>query len=119
MATSQSTIDFLLDQLSGVSGISARKMFSGYCLYFAGKPIGLVCNDQLFLKPTQAAKQMIENVLEGAPFPGAKPHLLITADQWEDSEWFCELVRVTARGLPLPKLRKPKSSKPVLHKSKP
>lgn len=108
MATTQNTIDFLLDQLSAAGGISAKKMFGEYCLYLAGKPVGLVCDDQLYLKPTTAGKSMLSEVREGAPYPGAKLHLLITADQWEDSEWLCDLVHATARELPLPKPKKAK-----------
>ncbi len=58
MATAQNTIDFLLDQLSGAGEVSAKKMFGEYCLYLAGKPVGLVCDDQLYLKPTKAGKSM-------------------------------------------------------------
>ncbi|MDO8991290.1 MAG: TfoX/Sxy family protein [Sideroxyarcus sp.] len=109
MATTQNTIDFLLDQLGSAGDISTKMMFGEYCLYLAGKPVGLVCDDQLYLKPTQAGKSKIATVVEGSPYPGAKPHLLITADQWEDAEWLCDLVQATARELPLPK---PKTKKP-------
>lgn len=108
MATTQNTIDFLLDQLSAAGEVSAKKMFGEYCLYLAGKPVGLVCDDQFFLKPTAAGKSKIAAVVEGSPYPGAKAHWLITADQWEDSEWLCDLVRTTARELPLPKPKKTK-----------
>ncbi|MBI5889149.1 MAG: TfoX/Sxy family protein [Nitrosomonadales bacterium] len=108
MATTQNTIDFLLDQLSGAGEVSARKMFGEYCIYLAGKPVGLVCDDQFYLKPTNAGKSRIATVVEGTPYPGARPHLLITPDQWEDGEWLCDLVRVTAKELPLPK---PKAKK--------
>ncbi|MEQ1913909.1 MAG: TfoX/Sxy family protein [Sideroxydans sp.] len=106
MATAQNTIDFLLDQLSVLGEVSAKKMFGEYCLYFAGKPVGLVCDDQLYLKPTKTGKEKLVSVIEGSPYPGANPHLLITADQWEDSEWLCGLVQATARELPIPKPRK-------------
>jgi len=109
MATAKNTMDFLLDQLSGTGSVSAKKMFGEYCLYLAGKPVGLVCDDQLYLKPTSAGKHVLTQVIEGTPYPGAKPHLLITADQWEDREWLCELVLATARELPMPKPRKPRS----------
>jgi len=109
MASSPSTIDYLLDQLSGTGAASSRKMFGEYCLYLDGKPVALVCDDQLFLKPTNAGKSMLTEVIEGSPYPGAKPHLLITGDLWEEREWLCDLVRVTARELPLPK---PKVKKP-------
>jgi len=110
MASSQNTVDYLLDQLSGAGQMSARKMFGEYCLYLAGKPVALICDDQLFLKPTNAGRGMMTEVTEGSPYPGAKPHLLISGDYWEDRDWLCELVRVTARELPLPKprTRKPK-----------
>lgn len=111
MATDQNTIDFLLDQLSRLGGATTKKMFGEYCLYLSGKPVALVCDDQLFLKPTKAGSALLDKVVEGAPYPGAKPHLLITPDQWEDAEWLCELVRATDRELPLPK-PKVKKTKP-------
>ena len=111
MASSQSTVDFLLEQISGSGAVIAKKMFGEYCLYLSGKPVGLVCDDQLFLKPTKVGAKLIAKVVEASPYPGAKPHLLITADQWEDSEWLCELVRATDRELPMPK---PKVKKPKL-----
>lgn len=110
MATDNSTMDFLLDQLAGLGAASAKKMFGEYCLYLSGKPMGLVCDDQLYLKPTAAGRALLDKALEGAPYPGAKPHLLITPDQWEDAAWLCELLRATDRELPQPKpkVRKPK-----------
>jgi DNA transformation protein len=108
MATSKTTMDFLLDQTSELGQVSAKKMFGEYCLYLAGKPVALVCDDQLFLKPTHAGRGMVEQPVEGAPYPGAKPHLLITADQWEDRDWLCRLIQVTADELPEPKPRKKK-----------
>ncbi len=106
MATSQATMDFLLDQLAGLAHVSAKKMFGEYCLYLAGKPVALVCDDQLFLKPTQAGCGMVQQAIEGAPYPGAKPHLLITADLWDDRDWLCQLIQATHDELPLPKPKK-------------
>lgn len=109
MSTRQSTIDYLIDQLSGAREVSARKMFGEYCLYLAGKPVALVCDDQLFLKPTPAGRSLLSRATEGSPYPGAKPHLLIAADLWEDREWLARLVEVTASELPEPKPRKPRA----------
>lgn len=110
MATSQTTIDYLLDQLSNLGDVSAKKMFGEYCVYLAGKPVGLVCDEQLYLKPTKAARAMISDVVEGSPYPNARPHILVTADLWEDGEWLAELIQATAGELPVPK-PKPKSKK--------
>lgn len=100
MATSQSTIDFLLDQLSGCGPVTARKMFGEYCLYFAGKPIGLVCDNQLFLKPTPAVRALMQTPLDGMPYPKARPHLLVSADLWDDRQSLCQWVRATHDALP-------------------
>ncbi len=113
MATSESTIDYLLDQLSDLSDVSAKKMFGEYCLYLAGKPIGLVCDEQLFLKPTNVARAMISDVVEGSPFPKARPHILVTADFWEDGDWLSKLVQATANELPVPKPKSEKGKVPV------
>jgi DNA transformation protein len=111
MPTSQSTIDFLLDQLAESGAVTARKMFGEYCLYFAGKPVGLVCDNQLFLKNTQAARALMTEVVEGAPYPGAKPHLCITADQWDDRQDLGHWVRATAHALDDDAAKKPKPVK--------
>ena len=52
MSSSQSIIDLLPDQLANCGAVTARKMFGEYCLYCAGRPVGLVCDKQLFLKNT-------------------------------------------------------------------
>jgi len=101
MSTQQSTMDYLLDQLRHAGPVSCRKMFGEYCLYYDGSPVGLVCDDQLFLKPTEQGRGLLHEVREGAPFPGAKPHLLIDADSWEDAQTLSLLVRTTAFALPV------------------
>ncbi|MGG4603633.1 TfoX/Sxy family protein [Paenalcaligenes sp. Me131] len=106
MATSAEIINFLLDQLSTVHQLSTRRMFGEYCVYVAGKPVGFVCNDQLYLKITPAGRAFAPGLTEGFPYPGAKAYLLVTADRWEDREWLVELVLVTDSDLPAAKPRK-------------
>ncbi len=106
MATQHRTIDFLLEQTAGA--VSARPMFGEYGVYLDGKMVGLVCDDQLYVKPTAAGRAHTEPVSEAPPYPGAKPHLMIEMDRWEDGDWFTHLLRLTASELPTPKPRKPK-----------
>jgi len=101
MGTQQSTMDYLLDQLRGAGPVSCRKMFGEYCLYYDGSPVGLVCNNQLYLKPTEQGRKLLGEAREGAPFPGARPHLLIDADSWEDAHTLSLLVRTTALSHPV------------------
>ncbi len=59
MATSHDTMDFLLDQLTPLGNASAKKMFGEFCLYLAGTPVGFVCDDQLYLKPTERGQALL------------------------------------------------------------
>jgi DNA transformation protein len=114
MSTSPSTIEFILDQLSNLSEVRARKMFGEYALYHQAKVVALVCDDQLFVKITEPGKAFVaERYVEGSPYPGAKPAMLIAGDELDDAEWLVKLVKITASALPEPK---PKRSK-ILHKS--
>jgi TfoX/Sxy family transcriptional regulator of competence genes len=108
MATQQRTIDYLIEHGTNAGTVSAKPMFGEYGLYVDGKMIGLVCDDQLFLKPTASGRVHAEPVFDAPPYPGAKPHLLIEADRWDNAEWLGELLRVTAAELRTPKPRKSK-----------
>lgn len=109
MASKQSTADYILEQIEGAGSIRSKKMFGEYAIYCDDKVVALVCDDQLFVKPTAAGKAFIGTVQEGAPYKGAKAHFLISGEQWDDREWLRELIRVSARELPLPKPKKTKA----------
>ena len=80
-------------------------MFGEYAIYCKDKVIALVCDDQLFVKPTKAGRSFIGNVVEAPAYPGAKPSFLIE-DQIEDREWLGELIARTEQELPEPKPKK-------------
>ena len=110
MASDQEFVDYVCDQLRAVGGVSYRKMFGENALYCDGKVVALICDNQLFVKPTVAGREKIAElgpVVEGAPYPGAKPCILIDS-QLDDQEWMADLIRMTAAALPLPKPRKPR-----------
>ena len=100
MPTKQSTVDFILDQLISAGDVSARKMFGGYVLYCAGKVVGLVCDDILYIKITEQGRKFVgEYYQEGNAYQGAKTSMLIDEERIEDREWLSELVRITADNL--------------------
>jgi TfoX/Sxy family transcriptional regulator of competence genes len=103
MATDRKTVDYIVKQIAGAGAVSARPMFSEYGLYCDGKMIGIIGDEQLFLKPTAGARALADEAREVPPYPGAKPYLLIDADRWEDRDWMTELSRITAAELPAPK----------------
>ncbi len=112
MATHQITIDLLLQQMSGAGVIRAKKMFGEYGIYCDDKIVALVCDDQLFVKPTEAGEKFIIDVVEGCPYPGAKPYFLIAKDQWNDGEWLSHLIQISAAELPEPKKKVSTRKKP-------
>jgi TfoX/Sxy family transcriptional regulator of competence genes len=108
MPSSQSTVDFLLEQMGEAGLVSARKMFGEYAIYCDGRVIALVCDDNLFVKPTEAGRAFIKEVKEAPPYPGAKPYFSISGEKWDDSEWLSQLIKLTTAEVPLPKPKKRK-----------
>ena len=102
MASDQNFVDFVLDQVKNAGELNARKMFGEYGIYADGKLFGLICDNKLFIKPTDAGRSYIGNVIEASPYKGAKPSFLIE-DKIEDSAWLSKLVSITLQELPLPK----------------
>ena len=114
MATQQSTADYLAAQLSDAGAVRSRKMFGEYALYCDEKVVALICDDRLFVKPTDAGRSFAGNPEEAPPYPGSKPFLLIEEDRWEDRSWMTELIHITAAALPPPKPKKPKKPNSAL-----
>jgi TfoX/Sxy family transcriptional regulator of competence genes len=112
MASSQSTLDFLLDVLSDSRQVSAHRMFGEFCLYYAGRPVGLVCNEQLFLKPSEMSTRLMQESDSGAQFPGARLHLRISPELWDDRNWMTALIHATYASLPPPKVARSRPAKP-------
>ena len=110
MATSKEYIGYVLECLSHIEGISARKMFGDYGLYLDGMIIGLVCDNQFFLKKTQAAADMLgENALIGYPYTGSRG--MYVFDSLDDQDFVCSLLRASWEELPFPKPKKPRGRK--------
>ena len=109
MSTRPDTITHLLDSLT-LLPLTARKMFGEYALYLDGKVVALVCDDQLFLKPTPGALAALPDCQQGIPYPGAKVHLLVT-DALDDPDPVIAALKAIAADLPVPKPKKPKKPK--------
>ena len=110
MASDQNFVDFVIEQIKNAGNITAKKMFGEYGIYSEDKIFGLICDNKLFIKPTQAGREFIGDVIEAPAYEGAKPAFLIE-DKIEDSDWLSQLVSLSLKELPPPK--KKKSSKSV------
>lgn len=106
MSTKQSAIDYILDQLSFLRGVTARKMFGEYALYYNDKVVAFVCDDTLYIKITEPGKDFVGvHYKEGFAYPGAKPSMVIDEDNLENQEWLSELITITEKNLPMPKIK--------------
>ena len=107
MSTAQATVDYILDQLTSVEAVSARKMFGEYALYVGSKVVALVCDDTLFVKITEAGKEFVgDSYEEGCAYDGARPSMVISEELIEDRHWLTKLFELTAEALPQPKPKK-------------
>jgi TfoX/Sxy family transcriptional regulator of competence genes len=100
-------VTFVCEQLRGAGEISSRRMFGEAAVYFQDKVVGLVCDNQLFLKATEAGRARIGVPIEAPPFPGASNWFLMA--DLDDPEFLADLVRATADALPDPKLKAKKT----------
>ena len=105
MASDESFVKFVTEQLATVGNIRSRKMFGEYAVYCNEKVVALICDNQLFVKPTSAGRAFIGNVVEAPAYQGAKPSFLIE-DQLDDKDWLSELIRLTEQELSPPKIKK-------------
>lgn len=110
MTTDLNFVEFVADQIDDTCEISYRKMFGEYAMYSKGKVVALICDDQLFVKSTEAGRSFIGEVVESSPYPGAKLAFLIQ-DKIEDREWLTQLIALTEAELPMPKPRAKKKRK--------
>lgn len=104
MASSKAYLDFILDQLSDLEGISSRAMMGEYILYYRGKVIGGIYDDRFLIKPTKSAAALLPDAPRELPYEGAKEMLLV--DRVEDRAFLCELLNAVYEELPAPKKRK-------------
>lgn len=101
MASSKAYLDFILDQLSELDGISWRAMMGEYIIYHRGKVIGGVYDDRFLVKPVGSAVSMMPNAIRELPYEGAKEMLLV--DNVENRDFLRELINSMYDELPSPK----------------
>jgi TfoX/Sxy family transcriptional regulator of competence genes len=86
-------------------------MFGEYALYAGAKVVAFVCDDQLFVKPTEEGRNFLKQPEEKPPYPGAKLYFWINGEKWDDAAWLGELIQITAKAVPEPKPKKKKLAK--------
>ena len=101
-------VEYVCEQIGGAGSITYKKMFGEYGVYCDGKVIGVVCDNQFFVKKTAAGAEICPGCEEEPPYPGAKPHFVV--EDLDDRERMAKFIRATCEELPAPK-PKPKPKK--------
>jgi TfoX/Sxy family transcriptional regulator of competence genes len=73
MGSDKSFVEFIVDQIENAGQITFKQMFGEYAVYCEGKVVALVCDNQLFVKPTVGGRAFIGDVVEAPAYTGAKP----------------------------------------------
>ena len=97
MASSKEYLNFVLEQLAGLEGVTHRAMMGEYVLYYQGKVIGGIYDDRFLVKPTPSAKALLPDAPYELPYEGAKEMLLADVD---DRDLLARLIPAVAADLP-------------------
>ncbi|MBP9766055.1 MAG: TfoX/Sxy family protein [Candidatus Pacebacteria bacterium] len=104
MSSTKDFLDYVLDQIKNQDFVKSRKMFGEYAIYYDNKVVGLICDNQLFIKNTKSGKDFVEkefgkeNINLASPFPKAKDWILLE-DEIENREFLNELIEITRDSL--------------------
>jgi TfoX/Sxy family transcriptional regulator of competence genes len=107
MATTTDYIEYVCEQIAATGAVRYKKMFGEYMVYVNDKPILLVCDNCVYAKPRPELAQLLTGAEMGAPYPGAKEHYIVDADE---RQLLCAVVESLEPVTPLPKPRKAKSA---------
>ena len=104
MASSKDYLDFIVEQLSGLSDITWRAMMGEYILYYRGKIVGGIYDDRFLVTHIPAAAKLMPEAQLELPYEGAKEMLMV--DDVENKEFLTQLLEAMYEALPSAKKKK-------------
>lgn len=104
MASDKGYLDYVLEQLSELDGISYRAMMGEYIIYYREKIIGGIYDDRLLVKFVKSAISLMPNALYELPYEEAKEMLAV--DEIDNKEFLAKLFNAIYDELPLPKKKR-------------
>jgi TfoX/Sxy family transcriptional regulator of competence genes len=105
MATELSFVEYVLETVHLGARLTYRKLFGEYALYLDEKVVAFVCDNSLFMKPSQAVASLAPTLPKGPPYPGAKDYP-IADELLDDPDLLRRLIEESAALMPLPKPKK-------------
>ena len=91
MASNSDFVQFIVDQCSGAGEIAVKKMMGDYCIYCNGVLFGLICDNNLYIKMTEAGEAVLDEVVLRPPYPSARDHFYIT--NVDDRDYLEDIIR--------------------------
>ena len=104
MASSKEFLEYILEQLSEVEGITYRAMKGEYIIYCKDRIAGGIYDDRLLIKPVKSAIDYVSDIRYEVPYEGAKEMILI--EEVDNKEYLTELFKAIYDDLPTPKKKK-------------
>ena len=97
--------EYVRDAFSATGDIVIKSMMGGYLVYFNGKLIGDICDNELFVKRTPTSDRLLADSELRYPYEGSKTPMHVF-DRFEDTELVLELLDGMYAELPAPKKKK-------------
>ena len=104
MASSKEYLQFVLDQLSGVDGVTHRAMMGEFILYYRGKVFGGIYDDRFLVKDLPSAAKLMPQASRELPYDKGSPMLMV--DNIDDKSFLSSLVTAMYDELPEKKTKK-------------
>ena len=104
MASNPDFVQYIIDQCSGAGEIVVKKMMGDYCIYCDGVLFGLICDNNFYVKVTEAGKVVLKVVILRPPYEGAKDYFYIS--DVDNRDYLTALIKATIPALPKPKAKK-------------
>ena len=99
MATSREFHDYIVETLRSIGDVSTRKMMGEYLVYYQDKLVGNICDNCLFLKPTESALRLMPDADRAYPYEGSKT-LMVVVEDVENTELMTEVLNEMYKELP-------------------
>ena len=90
MASSKEYLDYVLDLLKEVNGITYKKMMGEYILYKDGVIFGGIYDDRFLVKKTKSLSSY--NFDEQIPYPTAKAMFLVDSEDSDEIKQWVSLI---------------------------
>lgn len=97
MACNADFVQYIVDQCTGAGEVNVRKMMGDFCIYCDGVLFGVICDNRLYVKETDAGRAVLREEVLRQPYDGAKDYFYI--EDVDDRDYLAELIRTTLPAL--------------------